>query len=114
MYVMWDNKSREAPGLVNLKDHIKQFHEYIENADKPVPIFLVIGPIFTDESELTAFKYTSENLNRNIVLITAEELKCLAEEWSSTENKRRDEPFPLGLLARTGRFNSKLLGSFKS
>lgn len=113
MYVMWDNKTKESPGLVNLKDHIKQFHDYMESSDKPVPIFLVIAPGFTDDSELTAFQYTSEHLNRNIVLITAEELKWLAEEWSCSENKRRDEPFPLGLLARTGRFDSKFLGSFK-
>ena len=114
MYVMWDNKSKENPGLVNLKDHIKQFQDYMDKADKPVPIFLVIAPGFTEESEILALQYTSEYINRNIVLITAEELKCLAEEWSSVENKGHDEPFPLGLLARAGRFNIKLLGSFKS
>ena len=109
MYVMWDNKSKESPGLVNLKDHIKQFHEYMEKANKQVPIFFVIAPAFTEESELVAIKYTSEHLNRNIVLITAEELKCLAEKWSNSTNERHDEPFPLGLLARAGRFNAKLL-----
>lgn len=112
MYVMWDNKSKEPPGLVNLKDHINQFHEYMENVDKTVPVFLVIAPDFTDESEIVAFQYTSENLGRNIVLITASELKSLAEEWSCKDNKRHDEPFPLGLLARAGRFNKKLVGKF--
>jgi hypothetical protein len=110
---MWDNKSKESPGLVDLKDHIKQFRDYMDKSDKPVPIFLVIAPAFTEESELLALQYTSEHLNRNIVLISAEELKCLAEEWSCLENKRHDEPFPLGLLARAGRFNIKLIGSFK-
>jgi len=113
MYVMWDNKSKENPGLVNLNDHIKQFHQYMENANKPVPIFLVIAPGFTEDSERTAMNYTANNINRNIVLITARELKALAEEWSSSDNKSQDEPFPLGLLAKTGRFNSALLGSFK-
>jgi len=113
MFVMWDNKSKEKPGLVDLKEHIKQFHQYMEKANKPVPIFLVIAPGFTEDSELIAFNYTAENINRNIVLITAKELKSLAEEWSSSVNKRQDEPFPLGLLARSGRFNRKLLGSFK-
>ena len=112
MYVMWDNKSKEHPGHVDLKNHIKQFHQYMEKSDKPVPIFLVIAPGFTEESERAALNYTSENINRNIVLITAEELKGLAEEWSSPDNKRQDEPFTLGLLAKTGRFNSTLLGSF--
>lgn len=114
MYVMWDNKSKEEPGLVNLKEHLKQFHEYIEQADKAVPIFLVIAPDFTDESEMIAMQYTSDHLGRNIVLITAAELKSLAEEWSSNENKRRDEPFPLGLFARSGRYNAKLLDAVKS
>ena len=112
MYVMWDNKSKEKPGLVDLKEHIKQFHEYMEKADKTVPIFFVIAPGFTDESELAAFQYTSEHLARNIVLITAQELKNLAEKWNSKENKRRDEPFPLGLFARTGRFNATILQKY--
>ena len=109
---MWDNKSKESPGFVNLKEHIKQFHEYMEKSDKQVPIFLVVAPGFTEESELIAVRYTSDNLGRNIVLITAEELKCLAEQWSCKENKRHDEPFPLGLLAKVGRFNAKTLGNF--
>jgi hypothetical protein len=113
MYVMWDNKSKEHPGIVDLKQHINQFHLYMEKANKPVPIFLVIAPGFTEESERAALNYTADNINRNIVLITAKELKNLAEEWSSTDNKRQDEPFPLGLLAKTGRFNSKLLSGFK-
>lgn len=108
-YVMWDNKSKEEPGLVSLKEHLKQFHDYMERSDKPVPIFFVIAPNFTEDSELSAVQYTSEHLDRNIVLITAGELKNLAEKWSSEENKRRDEPFPLGLFARSGRFNTKLL-----
>lgn len=107
-YLMWDNKSKETP--VNLKDHINQFHAYMEQADKPVPIFLVIGPDFTHESEVEAIRYHSRYFDRNFMLITAEELKSLAEEWSSQDNKFRDEPFPLGLLATTGRFERKLLG----
>jgi hypothetical protein len=107
-YLMWDNKSKESP--VNLRDHIDQFHSYIEQADKPVPIFLVIGPDFTHESEIEAIRYHSKYFDRNIKLITAEELKALAGEWSSHENKFREEPFPLGYLATTGRFNRKVLG----
>lgn len=110
MYFMWDNKSKESD--VSLKDHLKQFHDYMEKADKPVPVFMVIAPSFTQESELLAVQYTAENLGRNIVLITAVELKTLAEEWNGQQNKRREEPFPLGLFARAGRFNRALLGSF--
>ena len=110
MYVMWDNKSKEAPGLVNLKEHIKQFNGYIEHSDKPVPIFLVIAPGFTEESEMLAIQYAAEHIGRNIVLMTAKELKELSEEWASDKNKKREEPFPLGFLAKPGRFNRQVLG----
>ena len=110
MYIMWDNKSKETPGEVNLKSHIKQFHGYMEESNKPVPIFLVIAPGFTKSSEALAVRYAAENIGRNIVLITAGELKALAEEWSGEANKGRDDPFPLGMLARAGRFNREALG----
>ena len=107
-YLMWDNKSKEKP--VNLKDHIAQFDAYMNDADKPVPIFLVIGPSFTPESESEAIRYHAEHFDRNIGLITAQELRLLADEWSSEDNKRREEPFPLGMLAGTGRFHRERLG----
>jgi hypothetical protein len=107
-YLMWDNKSKEGP--VNLKDHVAQFNGYMDQADKPVPVFLVIGPDFTEESTAEAVRYHAQHFDRNIALITAKELKCLAQEWSSDQNKNREEPFPLGLLATTGRFNRTGLG----
>ena len=105
-----DNKSKEQPGKVSLKEHLKQFHDYMEKSDKAVPIFLVIAPDFTEDSEAIALKYTAKHFGRNIVLIKAEELKDLAEEWNHETNRQREEPFPLGLLARAGRFNRQSLG----
>jgi len=102
-YVMWDNKSSESP--VNLKSHMRQFDSYMDGADKPVPIFLVVGPCFTAESETVAVQYTADNIGRNISLIQADELKEVAELWSREDNKRRSEPFPLGLFALPGRFD---------
>jgi hypothetical protein len=107
-YVMWDNKSREKP--VNLKDHLAQFDDYINKSDKPVPIFMVIAPAFTEESQSDALRYRAQHFDRDIVLITAKELKDLAEEWSSSSNRGREEPFPLGLLAVNGRFDRSRLG----
>jgi len=107
-YLMWDNKSKESP--VNLRDHIAQFDGYMNHADKPVPVFLVIGPEFTEDSEAEAIRYHAQHFGRNLVLITAKELKSLAEEWSSQANKQRDTGFNLGLLAATGRFNRERLG----
>jgi len=109
-YLMWDNKSKDAPGLFHLKDCIAQFDRYMNAADKRVPIFLVIAPAFTEESEVETIKYHAEHFDRNIVLITAGELKALAEEWSSPQNKNRETPFPLGLLAASGRFDRRKLG----
>ena len=109
-YLMWDNKSKEPPGEVHLKDHITQFNGYMESTDKVVPVFLVIGPGFTPDSEVEAIRYHSKHFNRNIVLISAKELKDLAEEWSAPKNPKRDEPFPLELLSTSGRYDRKKLG----
>ncbi len=77
-YILWDNKSKESP--VNLKDHIQQFDGYIRNSDKPVSVFMVIGPDFTENSIKECVKYslTSDTL---MLLITADELKSVAEKW---------------------------------
>ena len=108
MYVMWDNKSKESP--VNLKDHLKQFDDYMEASDKRVPIFLVIGPDFTAESLTESMQYTAQHIDRKIVLVKAGDLRELAEEWNSESNRKRDEPFPLGYLMQSGKFDRSLLG----
>jgi hypothetical protein len=111
---MWDNKSKDAPGAVHVKDCIDQFDRYMDAADKRVPIFLVIAPDFTEDSEVEAIRYHSEHFDRNVVLITASELKSLAEEWSSPTHKNRESPFPLGLLAASGRYDRRKLGKLTS
>ncbi len=103
--LMWDNKSKET--AVNLTDHIKQFDRYIKSADKSVPIFLVIGPSFTEDSTNVAMQYMLEN-DTIITLITADELKALAEKWSKT-NASGNDPFPLGYFKQPGRFNIDLV-----
>lgn len=42
-----------------------------------------------------------------ILLITAKELKALAEEWA--QKNKADETFPLGYFKQNGRFNSNLI-----
>jgi hypothetical protein len=113
-YLMWDNKSKDAPTAFHLKDCIPQFDRYMNAADKRVPIFLVIAPAFTEESEVEAIRYHADHFDRNIVLITATELKALAEEWSSPQHKNRETPFPLGLLAASGRYDRRKLGRLTS
>jgi hypothetical protein len=108
-YLMWDNKSKDGTPF-HLKDCIPQFDRYMNAADKRVPIFLVIAPSFTDDSEPEAIRYHSDHFDRNIVLITATELKALAEEWSSPSHKNRETPFPLQLLSASGRYDRRKLG----
>lgn len=103
--ILWDNKSKETP--VNLKDHIKQFDSYIRESDKPVAGFIVFGPDFTEESSLIAMQYQVEN-GTMIAMITAEELKTVAEQWHA---KNEGSAFPLGYLLQSGRFNPQLVAA---
>lgn len=102
-YIMWDNKSKETP--VNLKDHIQQFDRYIKSSDKDVVVFMVIAPDFTPQSVQECVDYSLNN-DTQILLITAEELKTVAEIWSK---KHSGEMFNLGYFKQNGRFDIKLL-----
>ena len=106
--IYWDSKSKEGP--VNLKDHIRQFDGYIKSSERAVACFLVIGPDFTEESSLFAMQYQVQN-STTILLITAEELKEIAENWSAKGTPNQEDPFPLGYFVQPGRFNRALLGA---
>ena len=98
-YIMWDNKSKETP--VNLKDHIQQFDRYIKTSDKDVVVFMVIAPEFTPQSVQECVDYSLNN-DAQILLITAEELKMVAETW---KKKHPGEIFNLGYFKQNGRFD---------
>lgn len=103
--ILWDNKSKETP--VNLYDHIKQFDRYIKEEEKTISVFLVIGPSFTEESPKECMRYSLMN-DTNILLITANELKTVAEKWK--EKHANDEAvFPLGFFKQCGRFDISLV-----
>jgi len=102
-YIMWDNKSKETP--VNLKDHIQQFDGYIRTSDKDVAVFMVIAPEFTEKSVQECVDYMLNN-DTQILLITADELKEIAELWSK---KHPGEIFNLGYFRQNGRFDIKLI-----
>lgn len=103
--IMWDNKSKETD--VSLADHIKQFDRYIKSSAKPVSVFMVIGPSFTPDSQKECAKYAMSN-DTIILLITAQELKDLAEKWKKTHSDD-SEPLPLGIFKQNGRFNPDLV-----
>ncbi|MBR4868447.1 MAG: hypothetical protein IKU10_04755 [Clostridia bacterium] len=102
-YIMWDNKSKETP--VNLKDHILQFDRYIKTSEKEVVVFMVVAPDFTSQSVQEAVDYLLNN-DTQILLITAAELKTVADQWSK---KHPGEIFNLGYFKQNGRFDIKLL-----
>ena len=102
-YIMWDNKSKETP--VNLKDHIQQFDGYIRSSDKDVAVFIVIAPEFTDKSVRECVDYLLNN-DTQILLITADELKTVAEQWNK---KHPGEIFNLGYFRQNGRFDISLV-----
>ncbi|MFC5050496.1 hypothetical protein ACFPK9_07715 [Rubritalea spongiae] len=104
--ILWDNKSKESP--VHLADHIKQFDRYIDASEKRVNAFLVIGPSFTTESAAIAMRFFVEK-QTIITLITAEELKTLAETWEKKGDEKSRGSFPLGFLIQQGRFNPELV-----
>ncbi len=102
--ILWDNKSKESD--VNLLDHISQFDRYIRTSEKPVSVFLVIAPSFTEKSASECAKYSMQS-DTLILLITAAELKDLAEAWS--QGSQSEEAFPLGYFKQNGRFNKDLI-----
>ena len=102
-YIMWDNKSKETP--VNLKDHIQQFDGYIRTSDKEVAVFMVIAPEFTEKSVQECVDYMLNN-DTQILLITADELKEVAEQWNK---KHPGEIFNLGYFRQNGRFDINLV-----
>lgn len=103
--IMWDNKSKESD--VSLAEHIKQFDRYIKNSTKPVSVFIVIGPSFTEDSPKECAKYSLTN-DTIILLITAQEFKDLADNWLKLHSND-GEVLPLGVFKQNGRFNPDLL-----
>lgn len=103
--IMWDNKSKETD--VSLAEHIKQFDRYIKNAAKPVSVFIVIGPSFSEDSPKECAKYALAN-DTIILLITAQEFKDLADKWLKMHSND-GEVLPLGIFKQNGRFNPDLL-----
>ena len=84
---------------------IQQFNGYIKSADKDVTVFMVIAPEFTEKSVQECVDYLLNN-DTQILLITADELKALAEQWNK---KHPGEIFNLGYFRQNGRFDRKLI-----
>ena len=93
--LLWDNKSKETP--VNVKDHFPQFDRYFNKAESKAAALIVVGPSFTPNSDNDA-RIHKANTGNAIALITAEELKQIAIDWSSS--KKSKDVFPLKYFYR--------------
>ena len=66
---------------------------------------MVIAPDFTEQSVQECVNYSLNN-DTQILLITAEELKYVAEKW---KNNHEGEIFNLGYFKQNGRFDINLI-----
>ena len=89
---MGDNKSKMEDTEYKFPDkEMRQFKRYIRDASqkgKRVSCFLVIAPIIHPECERNAHKLKSESgIDTDISLISAEDLKMMAETWQKQSSK---------------------------
>ncbi|PYZ94881.1 hypothetical protein CR194_04980 [Salipaludibacillus keqinensis] len=99
--LLWDNKSIEGTYSFP-NDHFEQFLGYIRANDNRVTLFLIITSKISPESisqaqRLKAFTET----DTDIALISAENLKFIAENWKGYSNKK-DPKFSLQVFNLTG------------
>ena len=97
--LMWDNKSKESDYTFP-SSHYNQFRRYIQDSSERVSSFLIIVPKVKSEASKVArkLKVTCGN-ETDIAIITASDLKWLAETWSS---KSTQTPFNLHVFNFTG------------
>lgn len=106
--MMWDNKSTES-AYTFPNSHVTQFKRYIRDTiDKRVNCFMVIVPDVDEEAAETKclkLKYESQH-DSDVGIITAEDLKWLAENWRKLSRK---DAFNVAVFNQTGILSRKRL-----
>ncbi|MCF8309559.1 MAG: hypothetical protein K9I68_11175 [Bacteroidales bacterium] len=101
--LLWDNKSLNDEKYTFPNSHLKQFKRYIRDVSNKggrVSCFLIIVPDFEESAKDNALKLKYESgSDTDISIISAENLKMIAEEW--TKNKDKNE-FNLQVFNTTG------------
>lgn len=102
--LLWDNKSKKDGTPYIFPDkHLRQFRRYIRNEagkGKRVNCFLIISAKIDPKAERNAVKLKAESgVDTDIALITAENLKRVAESW---EKYSARESFNLHVFNTTG------------
>ncbi|MGM0558011.1 MAG: hypothetical protein ACQEVA_16620 [Myxococcota bacterium] len=106
--MMWDNKSKEGTYTFP-NTHLKQFKRYIRDSiDHRVNCFMVIVPDVAEEAEQNCLKlkYDSQQHDSDVCIITAEDLKWIAENWQDMSSK---DEFNLAVFDQTGILSRKKL-----
>ena len=102
--LLWDNKSKKDGTAYKFPDkHLRQFRRYIRNEagkGKRVNCFLIITSDIDQSAERNAVKLKAESgVDTDIAIITAENLKLVAESWTKYSDK---ESFNLHIFNTTG------------
>lgn len=101
--LMWDTKSKEDVYRFP-KSHVRQFKRYIRDSVRRVSVFLVIVPQVDDGASAHAELLKAQSGDdTDVAVITAEDLKWLAEEWRKRTSATRFDPEVFnttGLLSR--------------
>ncbi len=102
--MLWDNKSRKGGKPYEFpNDHLDQFLRYIQNESKKgwrVNLFLIITSLVDPKCEKNAALLKSKSgVDTDVALISAENLKLVAENWKKHSNR---ESFNLNILNTNG------------
>ncbi|MDQ0300636.1 hypothetical protein J2S78_003104 [Salibacterium salarium] len=106
--ILWDNKSVEKE--YNFPDeHFDQFLKYIRANDNRVTLFLIITSWISPDaiSKAQKLKAFSET-DTDVALVSAEDLKYVAEYWKDYSTKKEPE-FNLQVLNYTGELTRSIL-----
>ncbi len=97
--LLWDNKGKEQEYTFP-KSHADQFLRYIRESAIRVNVFLIVVPSVSSEAKDQALKLKLRNpTDTDIALITAQNLKFVAEKWTSLA---KNDAFNLNIFNTTG------------
>ena len=102
--MLWDNKSIMEGTYTFPNNHLRQFKKYIRDSNtvrgQRVSCFLIIVPDVNDSAKQNAMKLKFESgTDTDIAIITAENLKWVAEEWVT---RGAGKPLNLEVFNSTG------------
>jgi hypothetical protein len=97
------------PLTYSLREHLQQFLRYIRSSTKDVTLFLVVAPDFDSPAETQAQKLKAfSDEDTDVALITARDLKYMAEHWQEYSNQKSPS-FSPSVLDLTGLLTRDLL-----